>query len=375
MGKQVTASKTPLLLQCSRPFAADTDIEYDEPSEPARYGSAFHEVLELNAPRADAKEIAAKYDVDHKELYPHAVRTLAFLKKWLAGDNVYGEVFTVVGRETHRATLLRVFKDAMGSSLEPTTRVCDFDADTHTYDLRPGEFGGTDDLVVESYEAGNQRHGLAKRRIVIDYKSGDWGEFHKPSEMAQMLTLALQTDADAVAILHSPREGVPVMFCDDVSPEELSNYAKKLRGAMRRIGDGSLRPGALCNRCDARIGCPAGDADLLKKANALIKVAVTKEEMGVPLNKGQFHMFLQQLERLAKRAREVLREDIRNGEIIVRPDGQVLVLRPKSKENLSKSSIVAALGKQKGEAQIKRLRDAGCITSSSWDEIHAVKES
>lgn len=169
-----------------------------------------------------------------------------------------------------------------------------------------------------------------------------------------------------------------VMYCEPVTREELQNYARKVRVAMNRIGDGSLRPGPECSRCPARIGCPAGDADLLKKANAIIKVAVTKEEMGMPLNKGQFHMFLQQFERLAKRAREVLREDIREGaktgDYIVRPDGLILVLREKSKENLSKSSIVAALGKQKGEALIESLRKKGCTTTSTWDEIHAVKE-
>ncbi len=359
MGKQITASKTPLLLNCSRPFDPSVEHSEEEPSEPARYGSAFHEVLELSAPKADAKAIAERWEVDPKELYPHAVRTLAFLKKWLAGDNIYEEVFTVVGRETHRATLLGKTRNSV-----PETRECGFEAEGHTYDLRPGELGGTDDLVVTS----------DKRRVVIDYKTGDWGEFHKPATMPQMLTLAIQTNADCVAVLHSPREGLPVMFVDEVSPALLRDFAGHLRRAMRRIGDGSLRPGPWCSRCPARVGCPAGDADLLKKANALIKVACSSEEMGRPLNKGQFHMFLQQLDRLAKRAREILREDIRGGEIIVRPDGQVLVLRPKSKENLSKSSIVAALGKQKGEAQIERLRQAGCITVSSWEEIHAVKE-
>ncbi len=374
MTKQVSASKTPLVLQCGRPFADDTEIEEDPPGEPARYGSAFHEVLELNAPRVDAKEIATRFEVDVKELYPHAVRTLSFLKKWLAGDNVYKEEFTVVGRETHRATkLVRT-----NHQIIAVTRECNFDPETHTYDLEPGEFGGTDDLVVEA--AGNGADGdySRGRRLVVDYKSGDWGAFHKPSELAQMLTLGLQTEADGVAILHSPREGIPIMYCDDVSMQEFQNYAVKLKKAMSRIGDGFLRTGPECARCPAKNGCPAGDADLLKKANALIKVAVTKEEMGLPLNKGQFHMFLQQLDRLSKRAREVLREEIREGaktgNYIVRPDGLILILKQKSKENLSKSSIVAALGKQKGEQMIESLRKKNCITTSTWDEIHAVKE-
>ncbi len=369
MSKQVTASKTALLLECSRPFADGVETQHEEPSEAMRYGSALHEVLELSPNRKDSERIAKKWGADHAELYPHAVRTLACLKKWMAGDNIFEEVFHVIGRETHRATKLMSENPYYGEKTK--TRECDFDSEAHTYDLRPGEFGGTDDLVVESH-AHSLTHGV--RRVVIDYKSGDYGDFHKPSEMPQMLTLALQTQADAVAILHSPREGVPVMYVDAVPSDVLEAFADKLRTAMARIGDGSLRPGPWCQRCSARIGCPAGDADLLKKANALIKVAVTSEEMGRPLDKGRFHVFLQELDRLAKRAKEVLKADVKAGEIIVRPDGQILVLNERSAESLSKASIVRALGKQKGEALIESLRKKGCVSTSTWEELRAVKE-
>ncbi len=360
MGLQVTASKTGLLLECVRPFASDTPIEETDASEAMRYGSAFHEVLEHTA-QADTGVIAAKWgsDIDPKELKEHAGRTMRFLADWIAGDNVFGETFTILGKETHRATRVPP-ADAGGAA----TRICEFDAETHTYDLRPGEFGGTDDITVAN----------TARKVVIDYKTGDWGEFHKPEKLPQMLTLAIQTTADHVGILHSPRAGVPVMFIGDTPYQVLAAHAKRLRGAMRRIGNGTLRPHAGCARCPALEGCPAQDGALLKQANALIKVAVTKDEMARPVNKGEFHMFLQALDKLSKRAKEVLREDIRAGEVIVRPDGLVLALRSKTRENLSKSTIVAALGKQRGERLIEGLRKKGCTSESSWDEVHAVKE-
>lgn len=363
MSVQVTASKTPLVLECARALDPAVDRERTEPTEPMLYGSALHELLEIEGVRKDAVEIAKKWGVDHKELYPHAVRTVAHLNKWLQGGNPMGIEFTVVGRETHRAT-----KFSRNKMLTWVTRPCDFDADTHTYDLKPGEFGGTDDLVAEGLDGGGKTY-----RVVIDYKSGDWGDFHKPSEMAQMLTLMMQTNADAVAILHSPREGVPVMYCDPVSPAELLVFAKKLRNAIRRIGDGSLRPNKLCPRCPALEGCPAQDGALLKKAGAMIKAAVGSESLiSGPVDKGAFHIFLTELSRLEKRSREILRSDVRNGEIIVRPDGKVLVLKKVEKENLSKASVVRALGKQKGEKMLTALRKNGAIEKIEYEELRAV---
>ncbi len=355
-GMQVTASKTSLLINCARPFDPEVEREPQESTIEMRYGSALHEACEVSR-KTDFASLAAEWELPPecaKELKAHTIRTLACLKSWLQGGNPWGETFRVVSRETHRATHIKTL----------VTRECDFDAETHTYDLQPGEFGGTDDLVVES----------DNRRIVVDYKSGDWGEFHIPSELPQMMTLALQTEADAVAILHSPREGVPVMYCDEISTEDKWRFHRELRRAWGRIGDGSLRPGKWCARCPARESCPAKDGELLKRAGAMIQLAVSKDALQAPVDKGQFHMFLQELSRLEKRAKEVLRADVKGGEIIVRPDGKVLVLKSKTQESLSKSSIVAALGKQKGEALIKKLRKQGCVKESTHDELRAVEE-
>ncbi len=357
MTNQVTASRVGLLLSCARPFDPAVEHTPTVATEAMRYGSALHEALELQT-TVDFAALIAKWDLPAEcadELRAHAIRTLACLKAWLNKGNPWGAVFKVVSRETHRATNI----------IRLQTRECAFEPDAHTYDLRDGEFGGTDDLVVEDSDG---------VRVVIDYKSGDWGEFHKPADMPQMMTLALQTEADAVAILHSPRAGVPVMYCDELSREDVQDFHKRLLAAWGRIGDGSLRPGKWCARCPARESCPAKDGELLQRAGAMIQLAVKSDAMQAPVDKGQFHMFLQELGRLEKRAKEVLKADVRAGEVIVRPDGKVLVIKEKTSESLSKSSIVAALGKQKGEALIEKLRKQGCVKESIHEELHAVSE-
>lgn len=356
---QVTASKTALVLECARAMS-DVDREVTVPTEPMRYGSALHELLEIEGVRKDAKVIAAKWDVDALELYPHAVRTVAALKKWMSGENCFRETFTVVGRETHRATKLT----AVNGIPAVQTRECDFDVETHTYDLREGEFGGTDDILLR---------GASGRVVVCDYKSGDWGDFHIPATLPQMLTLAIQTEASAVAILHSPREGVPVMYCDEVDEDTIAAFGHRLLTAMARTGDGSLRPGPWCKRCPALEGCPAQDAALLKKASALIKAAVGSDALlGAPVDKGAFHLFLGELSRLEKRARDILRAEVRGGEIITRPDGKTLTIRVSQVESLSKASVVRAMGKQKGEKMIEKLRELGAVETREQESLVAV---
>src|ERR1017187_1151754 len=168
MGQQITASKVGQLLKCARPFDPLTPLEDDDPSEPARYGSAAHELLEIKVTTGelaieDAINACAKFGLPPgtaEELLPHAQDATHTLQKWLLGDNVWGDKFTLVDTEVHSA-----WNPVTGKS-----RTCGFDEETHHYDLRPGEIGGTYDLLIKS----------KKRRVVLDYKTGDYGQFHEP---------------------------------------------------------------------------------------------------------------------------------------------------------------------------------------------------
>ncbi len=367
MGIQHTASRTALLLECARPFAEDTRIVPNDATEAMRYGSAFHEICELGS-RAKPDKIATKWGpgLDADELHAHAVKTLAFLKDWLAGNNIYGETFEVVGVERHQA--VRVWRPRGEITLRVDVRECEFDAESHFYTLRPNEFGATYDVLVAN---GN-------RTVVIDYKTGEWGEYHSPKDIPQMMALALATRADSVAVLHTPRAGsaMPlVMYADDVDEDERAAFAKRVHKARKRIGDGSLRPGAQCGRCPARESCPAKDGELLQRAGALVQLVSKSEAMTIPpIDKGQFHMFLAELGRLEKRAREVLRQEVKDGAVIVRPDGKVLVIREKTTSHLSQSSIVRNLGPKRGGALIEKLRGMGVIETETHDELWAVDD-
>lgn len=354
MANQVTASRVALLLECTRPF--DPAIEHDEreETEAMRYGSCVHEILEGFAKGGPAlppemQKVAKRWNVELD--VEHPLTAWKALQKWMTKKgNPYGESFEIIGTEQS----LKMARIGVP---------CAFDKESHTYGLEPGEWGGTYDLLLQS----------AQRKVVLDTKTGNWGNFTRPAAMAQMLALALLTDADAVAILHTPRDAAPVIYCEDVSTMQLAGFEGRLDMARERIGDGSMRPGDHCLRCPARGSCPTQDSNLLRQSGALIKAANTTLERG-PVEPGAMHMFLQEFDRLAKRAREELRDLVRSGAVVERPDGKVLEMRRVEYETLSKTSVVAGLGKQKGEAMLDKLRKLGCVKSGEREELRAVGE-
>lgn len=321
-----------------------------------RYGSCVHEILERFAKGgpaipAEMQKVATRWNVELDVEHPLAAWKA--LQKWMTRKgNPYGESFGIIGTE-------RSLKMGGGVGGE----WCGFDKETHTYNLEPNEWGGTYDLLLES----------SKRRVVLDTKTGNWGNFTQPSQMPQMLALALLTDASAVAILHTLRDAAPVIYCENVSVMQLAGFEGRLDTARARIGDGSMRPGSHCARCPARSSCPTQDSNLLRQSGALIKAANTTLERG-PVEPGTMHMFLQEFDRLAKRAREELRDLVRSGATVERPDGKVLEMRRVEYETLSKTSVVVGLGKQKGEAMLDKLRKLGCVRSGEREELRAVGE-
>lgn len=367
MGLQDTASKTELLLHCTRPYAEETEIEREEPGEAAIYGSAFHEAIAQHLKAylgfatitVDVGAAAAKWGVDAAALEKHVRSALRHLENFLGGNNRWGETFRVEIIEKPLATRLRVLRN---QRLSIETRECDFEESTHTYDLAPGEFGGTPDIVA----IGNKGH-----RLVLDHKSGTWGDYSMPEKLPQLLTLALMTGANMVAVLHAPRDFPATIYAEVVSNDQLAAHAKLRRRAMRRVGDGSLTPGSWCCRCPAKSGCPAKDNDLLKKATALVKTVsgslVERHEHDL----GKLHLMMADVDKVMRRAREEMRDLVMGGEVIERPDGKVLQMVPKTYERLSKSSVIAALGKVAGERMLEKLRKLGCFTEDTREEMWA----
>jgi len=89
------------------------------------------------------------------------------------------------------------------------------------------------------------------------------------------------------------------------------------------------------------------------------------------IDKGHFHLLLSEFDKLQKQARAQLREEVRGGAIIERPDGKVLELVMKNVERLSKKSIIEAYGKVRGEEVLQRLRDDGALSEVPQEELRA----
>lgn len=334
-----TASKSGLLLQCGRPFSDDVEVDIDEGDARTIYGVQFHANMRALAegvempfpgpPAYNAKEAA----------WPH-------LQRWLADEGL-----VIVGAEKSLATDLR--GDA---------RECVFHEEGHWYETLSGEIAGTYDLLARGGD----------RLVVLDYKTGDWGNWLYPSKLPQLLTLALFTNATEVAVMHAPRDLPPVIYCEPLAGDAIELHRTALNQAMGRINDGSLRPGPECVYCPAKISCPAKDSSLVKRGTALVH-SMVEGGLRANVSLGDAHLFLQEFARLDKRLRETIKERVMGGEEIYRRDGKKLTILEKSVRNLSMASIVRALGKEEGEKVIAELTAKGCVESGVRSELHAVK--
>ena len=67
------------------------------------------------------------------------------------------------------------------------------------------------------------------------------------------------------------------MFIDEISYDEIKEFRSQLKTAWRRIGDGSLNPGAHCSGCPAISICPAHAGAIMQIETGL---AMTPERVG-----------------------------------------------------------------------------------------------
>lgn len=383
MSLQPTASKSSLLVGdpdpktglspggCTRPFSEGTSTDSDEPGYAAKYGSALHELLYLGLggklSKQLAGDIAVKWGLDfdsNTELLPHAVRAVDALTHWMSSHNPWGATYRIVGAEKHLAIKVGVHS--------VSARETAFDEKEHRYELASREIGGTYDLLLECRPLST-----GPEFVVLDYKTGSgfYDDYMRPSRLPQMRTLALATGASAVAVLHTPRDAPSVVYAEELTEAGQKHHARLLRQAMRRIGDGSMRPDGYCKYCPARSGCPAFDGELLKSAGALVKTVVA-HPLAENVDPGQFHMLLTDMSRLVDRGRDALKARVKQGEIIQRPDGKVLVMRPRAGyESASKSGFERQLGKAAAEKLMAKLRKMGALEQvEAGESMVAVKD-
>lgn len=250
MGLQITASKSALLLQCPRPFAPDTTIddESNQASEGARWGSAAHLCLDEKrvTGKFSAKSALVKYGFEKPS--PKSIGDLenqvnagwSVLQAWLKENS------------------LRIVSGEMPLAYRLDTgqrRLAHFEEDGHRYGLSLSEIGGTPDLLLEG------RNPI--RKIILDYKTGDFelNDFSKPEDNAQLLTLALMTGADEVAVLHMPLGSIPIIYHAEVDAARLQKHLDNLAVAADLASKSSpafMRVGKECKYCPARFGGRSG---------------------------------------------------------------------------------------------------------------------
>jgi hypothetical protein len=242
---QFSASKSGLLLQCTRGFVVTPEEHAPSPEDSARhaardsaadYGTRFHAAFAVAVERG-VLGVANLGD----EMRAHLVSALEVFHRWCSEDPWFAPL-EVESAETPLAS--RFVGDIV------KTRRTKFDEETHAYDLQPREWGGTPDLLLSARGGG---------RIVLDIKTGRSGVWDCPSGVPQLRTLALAVGAVGAAVLHAPRGGEPTVYAEPFGVGELREHAGALEGAMRRVaaGDETATKGPECRYCPARRGCPA----------------------------------------------------------------------------------------------------------------------
>jgi PD-(D/E)XK nuclease superfamily len=405
---QSSMSYSALLLECS--FAFDATFDRAEAGEPARFGSAFHDLeagrlLDMAHSgavpirRPSLRQVAKKWGVGDKQDELKALVTAghAELTRWLAKNEFKLDFDSIRKKGAMLIETAVALKPLVsGRTIEP------HDSDHRYLGLHEGEQPGTLDLAIIP-----SKRDLRKVPILVeDHKTGEMEDFSRPLDKPQLLSLAAATmravgsEEAIVAVLHARRRGMPKVYADRVSLGELRQYETRIAGALERIGDGSMRPGPWCHRCPAQSICPARDADLLGRAGDVLTgltaaggalspqgltandVSLVKVPMGTgPLARerrlGVLYDIAKKAEALAGRVRAEIKSEIVNSKgavMPVTPNGEYLVVREYEKESLGKSSIIEAYGKIAGEKVIAKLRKDGAITKSTVQQLWPEKE-
>lgn len=250
--------------------------------------------------------------------------------------------------------------------------------DEHVYaDLRDEEIAGTADFIVVP-----KNHD--KPVLVLDHKTGIWGDFTRPERLAQLLVLGYAActhfcrKSFIPAIFHAPKDQVPVVYegpvieCDEIGFSD--GFPRKLARQLNLAGTGNMRPGPHCNRCPVRNQCPTQHADLLGKAGELVEKANLVGSELVVLNAtggvltreekiGRLHMLMARFRDLDDAAVRAMKQAMQDDPELepIRPDGRTLSLKTRKVERISKASIVRALGEVAGAELIEQLRANGAL--------------
>jgi hypothetical protein len=382
-----TASHTDTFLNCPWPWDKTiTPEQRPAISDGTSYGTVFHAAMA--APIEKRARIAKDWP-DDKELLEAVAATDKAVDAFVRGKNPWSIAFTGLDplRETPFVLPLR------GKAAGQAERCAPPSEDLHEYpEHRPGEIRGTSDYIRISRKR--------KLLLVLDYKTG-WFSTYDIFEHGQLRTLALmaykalveghpashsatfdrQTWRIFTGIIEAKKDSPPQVIPEELPVQLLvEEHFSALQAAQDRVGHGFLRPGeSWCRWCPAREICPvklgettAEARSIVLAAGGLLKKTVKSPEGLTVSNGGRFHQMSQLLKKLDAKLHDELLDLVRVGELIVRPDGKVLVITKRAIESVSKSSIKRGLGEERAEAIFNKLRKLECMEVSEREELRAM---
>lgn len=386
-------------LNCPWPW--DREVPpLQEHVEGSSYGTAFHALQA--APRSKWAELASTLWPHAEELLAHAVKARSALIQWLLRDNFLGTPLGVraVGTKITWIHPPKVEYSMVFNLEHARARLCAPPTkEEHVYiDQKEKEIAGTADIIIVD--------DVQKVLVVLDWKTG-FAERLNLFDNDQIKTLLLMASTcDSLVGKFSPSEWTfigGIILAHAGATEEhsvrvhaaqipydlLIEHLENLRSAQSRVGFGYLRPCVkdapvnYCRWCPAREICPAQQGATILDARELLGAATQEitRQSSPKLSKdkrlreiGRVHQLrtlLHSLERpIIDETLDAVREQ--GDGVIERPDGRVLVLRTYQRESLSKSSIIRALGQQKGEQMLHSLREQGCFDESAVEQVVAV---
>lgn len=390
------------LIECSYAFGVQFDRIHA--GEPARYGSAYHELIANDTLcNEDASieplaplEVAKKWNVEKyvEELVTHVQAGFQELQRWLSHNP-----FRIDFKKALKGGVSLFVETALALRPLESARFIQPHAKDHIYrGLRLGDLPGTLDYAQVARLRGKPTWPL----LLLDHKTGA-EDFSRPLDKPQLLSLAAAmmrltgVHEAIVGAAHARRRGLPKIYAEKVKLSELKAYETRLANAAGRIGDGSMRPGPWCTRCPAASACPARDSDLLSRAGDVLTgltaaggalsqaglaandVAIIKSPsaaMTVERKLGLLYSVVQKAEALSARARAEIRSAILADPDLLpeTPEDRYLVVRTFEKESLSKQSILDAYGPLAGERLLAKLRKDGAIKKSRVDQLWLEKD-
>lgn len=377
MKLQPTASRSEVLTHCS--YWVGKDVPREETSQAAEYGSAFHSAMAellMNA-EPDYASIASQYGLNSSiqdELQGHVSEAFLELNTWLK-NNWLKIDFSKGDRFVEKAMCL-------GDNTAGWIRSPD---ENHVYThLEDGDVAGTADLIINTKDY----------ILVLDHKTGA-DDFSSPSKIEQLLTLGAAAwiilgfhKKLVLAVLAASRKGITRVYAEKVDPKITEDHIATLEDSMKQVNTGYMRPGAWCSRCPGRSVCPAYGGQLTRGGVEVLQaltasgsptaaiVPGNSNDLTMPRERrlGLLYEVVQQSEKMTKQARDEIRREMQETGILPETSKGYLNLRSHMRESVSKSSILEAMGKLKGEKILNELREAGAVKQTEVVQLVQEKE-